>query len=284
MFSFSRIGILAAVFLVQNFVQAFPLPNKNFDYKKIPKSFTQNYHFEGIVSLSNCSGSIIRFENSATTDSAYILTNGHCLEFGMPGPGRVISHESSYRTFGVLNDKSETIGQLHATEIVYSTMTHTDMTLYKVRESYQEIFNKFKVRPFLLQSVHPKIGTNIQVISGYWKRGYTCSIENFVQELKEDAWTMKDSIRYSRPGCEIIGGTSGSPIIEFGTRNVIGINNTINEDGERCTMNNPCEKDSEGNIQAQQGVGYGQETYWVYTCLNSSNQLDLNLSGCLLPH
>jgi V8-like Glu-specific endopeptidase len=135
-----------------------------------------------------------------------------------------------------------------------------------------------------LASKHPALTEPIQVISGYWSRGYACAIEAFVPQLKEDRWTSEDSIRYSRPGCETIGGTSGSPIIQASNRSVIGVNNTGNEDGEKCTMNNPCEVDGNGNITFQQGYSYGQETYWVYSCLNQYNELDLGVASCLLPH
>jgi hypothetical protein len=63
----------------------------------------------------------------------------------------------------------------------------------------------------------------------------------------------------------------------------VGVNNTINENGQKCTLNNPCEVNSNGTITYRRGQGYGQETYWVTTCLNSSNAIDLTLSGCLLP-
>ncbi|NEE57434.1 serine protease, partial [Streptomyces sp. SID8455] len=43
--------------------------------------------FAGTVALSNCSGSVVRSPDSAPTDPALVLSNGHCLETGFPGPG-----------------------------------------------------------------------------------------------------------------------------------------------------------------------------------------------------
>jgi hypothetical protein len=80
----------------------------------------------------------------------------------------------------------------------------------------------------------------------------------------------------------VIGGTSGSPIIARGTRTVIGINNTGNEDGLRCEENNPCEIDEKGNVFYQRGQNYGQQTYWIYSCLTPNFDIDLNKPGCLL--
>ncbi len=94
---------------------------------------------------------------------------------------------------------------------------------------------------------------------------------------------MKDSIRYSKKGCEVYGGTSGSPVIAKGERVVVGVNNTGNESGKLCTNNNPCEIDVNGNKKVLKGRGYAQQTYWVYSCLNEEFDIDLSKQGCNLP-
>jgi V8-like Glu-specific endopeptidase len=202
----------------------------------------------------------------------------------MPDPGQVVYGKPSTRSFRLYDSTNNVVGRLTATQVVYSTMTKTDMTIYKVRETYGEIKTKFNVQPLMLASQHPNLADPIEVISGYWDRGYSCGIESFITKLREDGWESEDSIRYSRPGCETIGGTSGSPIIHSSSRQVIGVNNTGNEDGDKCTLNNPCEVDKNGNISFQKGYSYGQETFWVYSCLNQYNELDLGVAGCLLPH
>ena len=248
------------------------------------QAFTTNYDFEGIVALSNCSGSLIQLEGGSNSEKALILTNGHCFEGGFAKPGEYVFGRPSNRTFTILDSKAGSLGKVTATEVVYSTMTGTDITIYKLRETYADILAKFGTNPLTLSSNHPVAGDDMEVISGYWRRGYSCSVEAFVPQLREDAWTMTDSIRYSRPGCETIGGTSGSPITKAGTKIVIGINNTGNEDGQKCTMNNPCEVDALGNITFTKGVSYGQQTYQIYSCLNTARELDLTVQGCLLTH
>jgi hypothetical protein len=64
---------------------------------------------------------------------------------------------------------------------------------------------------------------------------------------------------------------------------VVGINNNSNEDGQQCTVNNPCEVSANGEVIAQQGVRYGQQTFNVYTCLTPDFKFDLTLAGCDLP-
>jgi V8-like Glu-specific endopeptidase len=263
---------------------AFPLPKHGMKIQTHPKTFTTDYNFEGIVALSNCSGSLIQLENGRDTDNAMVLTNGHCFEGGFPAQGTFVANKPSHRSFRLMDSQAQNLGAVTATTVLYSTMTKTDITLYKLKETYAEIKQKFNVRPLLLSSKHPDVKMPIEVISGYWKKGYSCTIDKFVYELKEEDWIMDDSIRYLQPGCETIGGTSGSPVVLAGTRTVVGINNTGSDDGEQCTENNPCEIDQKGTVTAEKGSAYGQETYWIYSCLNSNNDFDLTAPHCELLH
>ncbi len=280
-----KIKLLAtSILFITTQALAFPLPKGPRNLEHLPKTFTSNYNFDGIVALDNCSGSIVRFENSQGTDQAMVLTNGHCYEGGMPDPGQVVYQQGSDRRFAVLDDQAQEIGSLSAIQVIYSTMTKTDISLYKLQETYDQIEKQLNRHALVISSKHPDLNTAMEVISGYWQRGYTCQIESFVNQLNEDQWSFSDSIRYSRPGCETIGGTSGSPILEVGTRNIIGINNTGNDNGEKCTMNNPCEIDKDGKITAEKGVSYGQQTFWISSCENAERSFDLSTPGCLLPH
>ncbi|WNM29880.1 serine protease [Streptomyces sp. Li-HN-5-11] len=239
-------------------------------------------NFAGTVSLSNCSGSVIRFPNSADSDPALVMTNGHCLETGFPDPGEVIVGQSSSRTFGLLNSSATRVGTLRASKVVYSTMTDTDVTLYQLTTTYAKIKSTYGISALTLQDTHPAAGTAVTVVSGYWKRTYACNIDGFVYRLKEGDWTWKDSVRYTS-ACQTIGGTSGSPVIDNATGKVVAVNNTGNEDGERCTENNPCEVDANGNVTVREGINYAEETYNIPACFTTGNKLDLTLSGCTLP-
>jgi len=279
----SRLASILLVAIFSSVSWAFPLPSTELFSNQLPTNFSTNYDFEGIVALSNCSGSLIQFENSTDSDYAMVMTNGHCLG-GFINPGEVIVGQPSSRSFNLMNSDGNLAGRLDAKQIVYATMTRTDMALYQLTTTYAQIKTRLKVRPFLVGSSQAGLGTPIEVVSGFWNRGYSCALEAIVHRLKEADWTFEQSMRYTRPGCEVIGGTSGSPIIESGTRKIIGINNTGNESGGRCTMNNPCEVDENGDVTHVRGYSYGQQTRWIYGCLNESRELDLNRSGCELPH
>jgi hypothetical protein len=239
-------------------------------------------NFAGTVSLSNCSGSLIRFPASEDNDPALVMSNGHCLETGMPGPGAVVVDKASSRTFGLLNSSGSRIATLRASKIAYGTMTDTDVSIYQLTSTYTQIKSRYGISPLTVADTHPVAGTAITVASSYWKRLYSCNIDGFAYRLKEGDWTFKDSVRYTS-ACNTIGGTSGSPVIDQATNKVVAVNNTGNEDGERCTVNNPCEVDESGNVTVHQGINYAQETYQIPACFGVDNKLDLSRSGCVLP-
>ncbi|MFF2807906.1 serine protease [Streptomyces sp. NPDC058000] len=243
---------------------------------------TKAVDFAGTVALDDCSGSIVKMPTSQPNDPALVMTNGHCLESGMPSAGQVIVDQPSTRGFTVLDKSAGDLGTIQATKVVYSTMTDTDVTLYQTGSTYADIEQKYGIKPLELSTDHPTKGAGISVVSGYWKKTYTCSVDGFAPTLKEGDWTWKDSVRYT-PECKVIGGTSGSPVIDNATGKITAINNTINENGERCTLNNPCEVDENGNVTVHNGIGYAQETYTIPKCFGTGNKLDLTAAGCTLP-
>ncbi|MER6955617.1 MULTISPECIES: serine protease [unclassified Streptomyces] len=236
----------------------------------------------GTVALSNCSGSVIRFPNSLATDPALVLSNGHCLTTGFPEPGEVLVNQASSRTFGLLNSAGTRVATLRASKLAYGTMTDTDVSIYQLTSTYATIQSAYGISPLTVQDTHPTAGTAITVASGYWKTLYNCSIDGFAYRLKEGDWTWKDSIRYTS-ACQTIGGTSGSPVIDQATGKVVAVNNTGNEDGETCTVNNPCEVDASGNVTVREGINYAQEIYQIPACFTTGNQLNLSAAACTLP-
>ncbi|SEQ68831.1 Trypsin-like peptidase domain-containing protein [Lentzea xinjiangensis] len=233
--------------------------------------------FTGIVSLDNCSGSLVRLPGSAPADEALVLTNGHCVE--LMKPGEVIVDEAASRGFGLLDGSGEKITTLRGTRLVYATMTGTDVALYRVNKTYDEIQQRYGSRALELSATPPAAKTEIRIASGYWKRIYSCQIDDLVHRLKEAEWTWHDSMRYT-PSCNTIGGTSGSPIIDNASGKVVGVNNTGNDSGGRCTMNNPCEVDAAGKVTVRKGISYGQQTSGLVPCFGPGTTLDLSLPDC----
>ncbi|WP_042426319.1 trypsin-like serine peptidase, partial [Streptacidiphilus anmyonensis] len=238
--------------------------------------------FAGTVALDDCSGSLISFAGSSPNDPALVLTNGHCLETGMPDPGQVIVNQSSSRSFTLLNASGKGVAKLRAAKVAYATMTNTDVTIYQLTKTYAAIKSAYGISPLVVSSTHPTAGSSIEVVSGYWKTTYSCGVDGFVYQLHEADWVWLDSVRYTST-CNTIGGTSGSPVIDTTTGQVVAVNNTGNEDGQRCTLDNPCEVDANGNVTVHEGTNYAEETYYIPACFGPGNVLDLTRPGCGLP-
>jgi len=237
------------------------------------------------IALSNCSASLVRYPSSLDSDRAMMLTNGHCYEGGFLAAGQVLVNRASSRTGKLLNANGTTVATVKADLVLYATMTGTDVTLYRLNRTFAQIRSTSGgLNALTISSSHPVDGSAISIPSSYWKTTYSCAINGFVGTLRESSWTWHDSIRYLYPNstCQTIGGTSGSPIVDNATLQITGINNTSNEQGQACTLNNPCEVNPDGSLTYTQGQNYGQQTYWFTTCLTSTNAIDLNKTGCLL--
>lgn len=246
-------------------------------------SLNLNYDFEGIVKLDNCSGSLVRFKSQPLSSKAYVLTNGHCIKLKrnrLLNPGEVKVDTRTLRHMSVF-DRHMNLYPITAKKLVYATLTDTDIAIYELNQTYLDI-EKYGVRSLVIDDNRPELGTEIDIVSGYWDRGYRCHIEKFIHKLKEGGWTFSDSLRFSETGCKTKGGTSGSPIILKGTRLVIAINNTGNSKGMGCGFGTPCEVNESGETQSIIR-GYGQQTYQIYSCLNDNFEIDLSLVTCSLP-
>ncbi|MFE9934052.1 serine protease [Streptomyces sp. NPDC005533] len=272
-------GALLSLFLMGAAVApAVAAPNN----QAAPAATAVAVNYAGTVALSNCSGSVVRAPASQPNDPALVLSNGHCLETGFPAAGEVVKDRPSSRSFSLLNAAGSKVATLRASKIAYGTMTDTDVSIYQLTKTYAQIQSQYGISALTLNDVRPTQGSAIKVVSGYWKRIYSCNVDGFAYRLKEGDWTWKDSVRYTS-SCNTIGGTSGSPVIDTTTGKVVAVNNTGNEDGGRCTENNPCEVDENGNVTVRQGINYAQETYIIVPCIAPGNKIDLSRPGCLLP-
>jgi hypothetical protein len=246
------------------------------------------YDFKGIVKLSDCSGSLVRFDNSKETDTALIMTNGHCVSSGMFGgmmdANTFVSHKAESRKVQFLKeDGSVHSGSETTKEVVYGTITWNDVSIYKLSKTYQQIKATYGVDPLLIDSGHASIGDSIELLSGYWQSGTVCKIEAFAYELHEDVYISKDSMRFAQ-GCDLTHGGSGTPVISQASGKVVGVFSTGNDSGERCTMDNPCEVSQSGAVYFKQGINYADQIAPLYTCLNAANEIDLTVPGCKLYH
>jgi len=243
----------------------------------------------GTVRINDCSGSIVTLEGRLSSQKALVLTNGHCVKMGSLMGQYPAAGEAFFRVpqkkHAVLfsGDPSSQRKELVTEQLLYATMTDTDIGLYALAESYDELKKRAGVVPFVIAK-YPRIDrdTRVRLPSGYWMKNQTCVLESTVHKLKEGDWTWGPSLRLST-GCNIQHGASGSPILEDGTNIVIGVVNTVYFGGEACSFDNPCEVDDANRISVgSMNQPYGQLVNQIYSCLDSKNELDLNIAGCPL--
>ncbi|MFF9512487.1 alpha/beta fold hydrolase [Streptomyces sp. NPDC014727] len=238
-------------------------------------------NLSGTVKLPNCSASLVRPGSARDEDKALLLTNGHCYPGERPKPGEVITDKDVELDGTVLSPAGRELGPVTGKRVLYATMTGTDMMLVQLDSSYADIRRKYNVTAFPLSSSGPVAGQNIKVASSFLESVWSCQAEAVVPTLKEGDYTSNTAVRYAKE-CNTKPGSSGSAVLDAKTGELIAVNSTSNRDGERCTLNNPCEVDSNGT-RVYKGRGYATQTAPINTCIGSGNVLDLKRKNCTLP-
>ncbi|ACU70822.1 conserved hypothetical protein [Catenulispora acidiphila DSM 44928] len=278
MFAAAAVTLAAALTLTAGSASAHPAPAA--DTAARPNV---SVTLASTIALNDCSASLVRYPTSLSSDRALMLTAGHCFEGGMPSAGEVLQNVASSRSGTLLNSSGRRLATVRADKLLYATMTDTDISVYELTTTFAALSSQYGATPLTISASHPAANTSIAIPSAYWDRTWRCTLNGFAGTVEEDQWTWHDSLRYGATGCAVIGGSSGSPDVDTATGQVVGVNNTINEDGQMCTLDNPCEVGSDGTTTEHKGQGYGQETYWLTTCLTASNAINLSTPGCLLP-
>ncbi len=117
------------------------------------------------IALNNCSASLVRYPTSVDSDRAMMLTNGHCYEGGFINNGVVLQNRASTRSGTLLNSAGNNVGTVRADQVIYATMTGTDVTLYRLNETYSALRTRTGVTALTISSSHPADGNAISIPS-----------------------------------------------------------------------------------------------------------------------
>jgi hypothetical protein len=240
--------------------------------------------YRGTVSMEICSGSIVRFAGSRETDRALALTNGHCHGKKLLGPDVVLGEQPARRPVALLNRRGEKVGSVLTDRLLFATMKHTDVALYRLRVTYRGLRERFGVRPLELATRRAAANTRVTIPAGLNRIEYRCGLQGFAYRLLEGPYTWKWSLRYRTGACRTVGGTSGAPVLDE-RRRVVGVNNTGTIEGyDGCELGAPCEKSRDGVLRGYPRRSYGQQTWQLTTCLDAEQRLfDATQRGCRLP-
>jgi V8-like Glu-specific endopeptidase len=267
--------------LISNAAQAKPLPSEEIktlaEQERLTARDDDDFDFSGQVEFLGCSGSVVSFGQDASA-KAVVMTNGHCIGMLDRDPREVIIDQPREDAVNLYIDRKNSFWT-ETTRIIYGLMYPYDLALLELDETYGELESRgVRARKIAAQGV--PVGTPLILASGFWNEVLRCDVVAIIYEIHEDIWINKDSYKYR---CNARHGTSGSPLINIQTGEVVGANYTGNDNGGRCTYNNPCEVDEEGNVTVERGANYGDPIHEIMKCLNERREIDLTVDGCPLP-
>lgn len=236
--------------------------------------------FTGTAALNDsCSGAIVRFAQSTPDDVALLLTSGHCLEL-IP-TGVVIRARPDDQSVQLFDRRGDMNGSIRTTEVLYATMTGTDLALVALDRSYSMLEADLDVRAMTLAASSPALDTEIVQTSGLHTRERFCTVEAIVDTVRESDWEWRSVLRYA---CPAQGGTSGSPVRDIATGEVVGVTGTTNTGGaDGCNRQSPCEVAADGTTEGLMGAVYGHQVHMLYSCLDADGTFDPDVAGCPLP-
>jgi hypothetical protein len=198
----------------------------------------------------------------------------------------VVVNQPDARPVTLLDRSGDDLGVVRARRVLYSTSFRTDVGLYTLRRTYAEIRDRFHLRALTIASAPPAHDASVLVPSGFSRIEYRCDLNGQAFRLFNDDFHWLRSIRLARSStCHTIRGTSGSPLVDPVSGEVVGVNNAINvpaHGAPRCTVS-LCEQTKDGRVSVHPHRRYAQQTWWLTTCVGAHRRLDLDLLGCMLP-
>jgi hypothetical protein len=210
------------------------------------------------VDLGGCSGSIVRFPTSLPTDSAMMLTAGHCIGRADGGEQELVDAAPAQSNpvrlltgFGV-----QILPSIKLDRIMYAgNVGHHDLAVVRLADSFDTYWDTYRVKPLTIAASTAKVGQSVLITSGAWKWQTTCSV-TFVD--REDDQTVR-----VEPCLGIEGGWSGSPIINTDTREVLSVLSV-----------------SVGGGDIPEGRTEGPDASRLLDCVTPERTIDLQQAGC----
>lgn len=256
--------------------------------------FAGDFDFNGGVIVNGCSGALMMMEGMRPEQPALVMTNGHCVDIGrlsggkseLLGPGEYLfdyAHNVTEQVVVVVRSPGGASQTVKVERLVFATMTGTDVAIYQLRESYQELEKRYQVKPLTLDRGPVISGTPVVLVSNYYAEMWNCEMGEHTS-LLEGPYTTTRGIQLGHGCHDIYIGISGSPILRAGTRSIVGLANThFSGSGAPCTFNNPCEYDSTTGKKKTPAPGqtYGVTTSELYLCFDEQQRVfNFGLIAC----
>lgn len=237
----------------------------------------------------NCTAFLIRTPGSG---AAYALTAGHCVA---RNANEVIVDRAVSGRSVIFNFFAETRDRqmiVPVRRVAYSTMKGRDLALLELTGTQSELAER-GVRALELAPAEPSAGAPISVVGApasffnqreWFLRRANCTLGRRA-DLLEFVWHFWD---VRRNDCaDMVGGFSGSPVIDEANGDVVGILNTTTylawQGGGDfdCYLGRPCEIGA-GGQHVEEDTSYSTPVTGVLACFRADGVFELTLASCPL--
>ncbi|MVV48618.1 serine protease [Pseudomonas sp. PB120] len=230
-------------------------------------------HWQGIGQLAinrgTCTATLLdtRDDIDLHGTPAYILTAGHCIELTN---GNIVTNRpvSGSITFNYFTDSSS-FKTYPLKTTTWRSMQGVDMAIVELDVALQKLIED-GIQPLKLARETPANGTNVLIVGapiGFDQttlRMAACKLQS-AQEIVEGPWVWRNTLMTR---CQDIrGGSSGSPLLDRYSNEIVGVIGTGNFDESivPCRDHAPCTP-VDGAYQAVSGNVYGNPTVFLNGC------------------
>ena len=254
--------------------------------------------FNGIARYNSCSAALLKTTPDETLGPevpAYLLTNGHCIKtssgmiegrgyyFDIPGTAR---RNTDFNLFYDSND--DEVIQVRDKTVHVASMDNTDVAIVELDVTMKELTD-LGLNSYPLAD---EVASDQEVLNvGFPASGVVDVVMRASKskllgraDIKEDIYHFGNSYRHN---CSIVGGSSGSAILDFMTHSIVAVNNTTVNDSSHyreCTMHTPCEVSDSGETSLNLNVNYAQPVIFLKSCFNDKGVFDRSLESCPLKN
>ena len=247
---------------------------------------------------STCTATLLQTATGAAAAQApaYVLTNGHCV--GIWGAdGVILAQDPPASTitlrFGYFAYTADSpVAEAHA--VSWATMKGTDLAVVRLDTTLGDLAAK-GIDPFPIAAAVPAPGTAVANVAApigvpivdipedqRFLRLGTCTVEGDPVGLIERQWRWWSAIRTDCP--DVWPGSSGSPILDIATGELVGAINTTtigSEGGTDCWLGRPCEVTATGT-EVRADTSYAMPVSGLLACFGADGTLDVTGEACPL--
>lgn len=262
----------------QNFTESTVLKNKDGSHN----------HWRGIgrftTKLSNCTATLLDTQDpsSSLPTPAYVLTAGHCIELTN---ANIVTNKpiSGFMQFNYFTDTTPQNYVLK--RIAWRSIQGVDLAIIELDVSLQTLL-KEGIQPLRLATSRPADGTDALIVGaplGFDEitlRMAACTLQP-AGEIVEGPWVWRNTLMTRCK--DIKSGSSGSPLLDRRTNEIIGVIGTGNLTIQAypCEQHAPCTP-AGGRYIAIPGDVYGNPTNFLSGCFVQGRLVQDETSFCPL--